>query len=213
MEASASPNATLCDFDATAGSPRPRCFGRDNRGRGPRRPAEAAPAEHLTALAPPLEAAGRLATLASQRSPARAPVVFPVRGRVDWGEQDARFGTWRGATSTRGRTCSPRRAPLFAIRDARVVETGDDGGRGNYVGDVEPAVRRTFVYLHMKHPSRVGVGKPVRAGQRVGAVGLHRPVKGAITSTRGARRQGHHREAARSAAAARRLAARRARPE
>jgi murein DD-endopeptidase MepM/ murein hydrolase activator NlpD len=135
-------------------------------------PAEAAPAGHLTALAPPLEAAGRLATLASQRSPGRLTVVFPVRGRVDWGEQDARFGAFRGGHVHEGQDVfAAAGTPLFAIRDARVVETGDDGGRGNYVAMWSRAVRRTFVYLHMKHPSRVGVGRRVRAGQRVGAVG------------------------------------------
>jgi murein DD-endopeptidase MepM/ murein hydrolase activator NlpD len=135
-------------------------------------PAEAAPARHLTALAPPLEAAGRLATLASQRSPGRLTVVFPVRGRVDWGEQDARFGAFRGGHVHEGQDVfAAAGTPLFAIRDARVVETGDDGGRGNYVAMWSRAVRRTFVYLHMKHPSRVGVGRRVRAGQRVGAVG------------------------------------------
>ena len=88
-------------------------------------PAEAAPAEHLTALAPPLEAAGRLATLASQRAPAPPTVVFPVRGRVDWGEQDARFGAWRGGHVHEGQDVfAPAGTPLFAIRDARVVETG-----------------------------------------------------------------------------------------
>jgi murein DD-endopeptidase MepM/ murein hydrolase activator NlpD len=135
-------------------------------------PAEAAPAEHLTAVAPPLEAASRLATLASQRASAPPAVVFPVRGRVDWGEQDARFGAWRGGHVHEGQDVfAPAGTPLFAIRAARVVETGDDGGRGNYVAMWSRAVRRTFVYLHMKHPSRARVGEHVRAGERVGSVG------------------------------------------
>jgi murein DD-endopeptidase MepM/ murein hydrolase activator NlpD len=135
-------------------------------------PAEAAPAEHLTAVAPPLEAASRLATLASQRASAPPAVVFPVRGRVDWGEQDARFGAWRGGHVHEGQDVfAPAGTPLFAIRAARVVETGDDGGRGNYVAMWSRVVRRTFVYLHMKHPSRARVGEHVRAGERVGSVG------------------------------------------
>ena len=135
-------------------------------------PAAAATAEHLTPLAPTLEAAVRLATLQSLRTPARPAAVFPVRGRVDWGEQDARFGAWRGGHVHVGQDVfAPAGTPLLAIRDARVVETGDDGGRGNYVAMWSPAVRRTFVYLHMLRPSRVRVGERVRAGQRVGAVG------------------------------------------
>jgi murein DD-endopeptidase MepM/ murein hydrolase activator NlpD len=134
--------------------------------------AEAAAAEHLTAVAPTLEEAGRLATLASVRAPARPGVVFPVRGRVDWGEQDARFGAWRGGHVHEGQDVFARAgAPLLAIRDARVVETGDDAGRGNYVAMWSPAARRTFVYLHMLHASRARVGERVRAGQRVGSVG------------------------------------------
>ena len=134
--------------------------------------AEAATVEHLTTLAPTLEAAGRLATLASVRTPARPTVVFPVRGRVDWGELDARFGAWRGGHVHEGQDVfAPAGTPLFAIRDGRVVERGDDGGRGNYVAMWSRAERRTFVYLHMLHPSRVRVGERVRAGQRVGAVG------------------------------------------
>ena len=135
-------------------------------------PAEAAPVEHLTALAPTLQEAGRLATLASRQAPARPAVVFPVRGRVDWGEQDARFGAWRGGHVHQGQDVfAAAGTPLFAIRDARVVETGDDGGRGNYVAIWSRSARRTFVYLHMRRPSRVRVGERVRAGQRVGAVG------------------------------------------
>ena len=134
--------------------------------------ADAAAAGHLTALGPTLEAAGRLATLQSLRAAATPPAVFPVRGHVDWGEQDARFGAWRGGHVHEGQDVfAPGGTPLFAIRDGRVVETGDDGGRGNYVAMWSRAVRRTFVYLHMRHPSRVGVGERVRAGQRVGAVG------------------------------------------
>jgi murein DD-endopeptidase MepM/ murein hydrolase activator NlpD len=134
--------------------------------------AEAAAAGQLTALAPTLEAAGRMATRQSLRAPARPAAVFPVRGRVDWGEHDARFGAWRGGHVHDGQDVfAPAGRPLVAIRDGRVVETGDDGGRGNYVAMWNREARRTFVYLHMLQPSRVRVGERVRAGQRVGAVG------------------------------------------
>jgi len=134
--------------------------------------AEAARAEHLKALAPALEAAGRLATLESLRTPSPPAAVFPVRGHVDWGEEDARFGAWRGGHVHEGQDVFAQvGTPLIAIRDGRVVETGDDGGRGNYVAMWNRARRRTFAYLHMLHPSRVSVGERVRVGQRVGAVG------------------------------------------
>jgi murein DD-endopeptidase MepM/ murein hydrolase activator NlpD len=134
--------------------------------------AAAATAEHLIALAPTLEAAGRLATLESLRTLAETAAVFPVRGRVDWGEADARFGAWRGGHVHEGQDVfAPAGTPLVAMRDGRVVETGDDGGRGNYVAMWSRAAGRTYVYLHMLRPSRVEVGRHVRSGQRVGAVG------------------------------------------
>jgi murein DD-endopeptidase MepM/ murein hydrolase activator NlpD len=135
-------------------------------------PAATATTEQLEALAPTLEEAGRLATRQSLRKPPRPAAMFPVRARVDWGEQDARFGAWRGGRMHEGQDMfAPAGTPLLAIRDGRVVETGNDGGRGNYVAMWSGAARRTYVYLHMVRPSRARVGERVRAGQRVGAVG------------------------------------------
>ena len=176
--------------------------------------AEAATADHLTALAPTLEAAGRLATLQSLRTPAAPAAVFPVRGRVDWGEQDARFGTWRGGHVHEGQDVfAPAGTPLLAIRDGRVVETGDDGGRGHYVAMWNRVARRTFVYLHMLHPSRVRVGERVRAGQRVGAVGCTGSCWGDHLHLEVRRGRGTTGRALDPLPLLRRLAARRARPE
>jgi murein DD-endopeptidase MepM/ murein hydrolase activator NlpD len=176
--------------------------------------AEAATAEHLTALAPTLEAAGRLATLESLRAPAGPASVFPVLGRVDWGEQDARFGAWRGGHRHEGQDVFARAGtPLVAIREGRVVETGDDGGRGNYVAIWNRAARRTFVYLHMLHPSRVRVGERVRAAERVGAVGCTGSCWGDHLHLELRRGRGTTGTALDPLSLLRRLAARRARPE
>ena len=176
--------------------------------------AEAATAEHFTALAPTLEAAGRLATLESLRRPAGPASVFPVRGRVDWGEQDARFGAWRGGHVHEGQDLFARAGtPLVAIRGGRVVETGDDGGRGNYVAMWNRTARRTFVYLHMLHPSRVRVGERVRVGQRVGAVGCTGSCWGDHLHLEVRRGRGTTGSALDPLPLLRRLAARRARPE
>jgi murein DD-endopeptidase MepM/ murein hydrolase activator NlpD len=135
-------------------------------------PAAAAAADRLTELAPTLEEASRLATLASQRAGAEPTSVFPVRGHVDWGEADARFGALRGGRAHEGQDVfAPAGTPLLAIRDGRVVEKGDDGGRGNYIAIWSRRARRTYVYLHMLRPSRVGPGDRVSAGARVGAIG------------------------------------------
>jgi murein DD-endopeptidase MepM/ murein hydrolase activator NlpD len=135
-------------------------------------PAAAATTERLVALAPTLDAASRIATRESLRTPLPPAAVFPVRATVGWGEHDARFGSFRNGHVHEGQDVfAPAGTPLVAIRDGRVVETGDDGGRGNYVAIWSRAARRTFVYLHMLRPSRVESGETVDVGQRVGAVG------------------------------------------
>jgi murein DD-endopeptidase MepM/ murein hydrolase activator NlpD len=135
-------------------------------------PAAAATTESLTALAPTLEAAGRIATLESRRASLPPAAVFPVRAAVGWGEHDARFGAFRGGRRHEGQDVfAPAGTALVAIRGGRVVETGDDGGRGNYVAIWSPAAGRTYVYLHMLRPSRVAPRETVRVGQRIGAVG------------------------------------------
>ena len=97
---------------------------------------------------------------------------FPVRGTIDFGSYDARFGAWRGSHRHEGQDVfADAGTPLVAIRDGGVVETGDDGGRGNYVAIWSPEVDRTFVYLHMRAPTPHAVGDPVQGGDRVGAVG------------------------------------------
>jgi murein DD-endopeptidase MepM/ murein hydrolase activator NlpD len=132
-------------------------------------PVAAATTERLTPLAPTLE---RAATLAEARVPATPAATFPVLGRVDWGERDARFGAFRGGHMHEGQDVFARAGtPLVAIRDGRVVERGDDGGRGNYVAIWSRRARRTFVYLHMLHPARFRPGRRVGVGDRIGSVG------------------------------------------
>jgi murein DD-endopeptidase MepM/ murein hydrolase activator NlpD len=97
---------------------------------------------------------------------------FPVRGTIDFGAYDARFGAWRGSRRHEGQDVfASAGTPLVAIRDGTVVEIGDDGGRGNYVAIWSPEVDRTFLYLHMRAPTPLAVGDQVEGGTRVGAVG------------------------------------------
>jgi murein DD-endopeptidase MepM/ murein hydrolase activator NlpD len=126
----------------------------------------------LIPLAPTFQAAGLLAEQASERAAARPAAVFPMLARPDWGEQDARFGAYRGGHMHEGQDVFAKAGtPLVAMRDGRVVETGDDGGRGNYIAIWSRREHSTFVYLHMLRPARLAPGQRVRAGQRVGAVG------------------------------------------
>jgi murein DD-endopeptidase MepM/ murein hydrolase activator NlpD len=97
---------------------------------------------------------------------------FPVRGTIDFGAYDAAFGAWRGDRRHEGQDVfADAGTPLVSIRDGSVVETGDDGGRGNYVAIWSPEVDRTFLYLHMRAPTPLAVGDAVDGGERIGAVG------------------------------------------
>jgi murein DD-endopeptidase MepM/ murein hydrolase activator NlpD len=122
-------------------------------------------------LADAFEAVTRTAE-AVDVEPPEPSTWFPVRGVMDFGEGDARFGAWRGDRRHEGQDVfAEAGTPLVAIRDGEVVETGDDGGRGNYVAIWSPEAERTFVYLHMRAPSPLQPGDPVEGGARVGAVG------------------------------------------
>jgi murein DD-endopeptidase MepM/ murein hydrolase activator NlpD len=91
---------------------------------------------------------------------------------VDFGEAGARFGAGRGGHVHEGQDVfAPAGTPLVSVRSGKVVEKGDDGGRGNYVAIWSRAARRTFVYLHMRRPTPLGPGERVGAGERIGAVG------------------------------------------
>jgi len=126
----------------------------------------------LIPLAPTFQAAGLLAERASELAAAHPAVVFPMSARPDWGEQDARFGASRSGHMHEGQDVFAKAGtPLVAMRAGRVVETGDDGGRGNYIAIWSREAHSTFVYLHMIRPTRLHPGDHVRAGQRVGAVG------------------------------------------
>jgi murein DD-endopeptidase MepM/ murein hydrolase activator NlpD len=97
---------------------------------------------------------------------------FPVRGTIDFGAHDARFGAWRGSRRHEGQDVfADAGTPLVAVREGEVVESGNNGGRGNYVAIWSPETDRTFVYLHMRAPTPHAVGDRVEGGARVGAVG------------------------------------------
>lgn len=126
----------------------------------------------LIPLAPTFQAAGQIAEYVSQRAAARPTAVFPMRTNPDWGEGDARYGAYRGGRMHEGQDVfAPAGTPLLAMRDGRVVEKGDDGGRGNYVAIWSAEVDHTFVYLHMLRPTPFAPGDRVKAGERIGAVG------------------------------------------
>jgi murein DD-endopeptidase MepM/ murein hydrolase activator NlpD len=104
--------------------------------------------------------------------PARFEAVFPLEARPDFGAADAGFGAGRSGHVHEGQDMfAPAGTPLVAARDAKVLESGDGGGRGNYIAIFSPAVRQTYVYMHMQRRSPREAGTRVRAGDRVGRVG------------------------------------------
>lgn len=66
---------------------------------------------------------------------------------------------------------APAGTPLVATRDAVVLETGSDGGRGNYVAIYSDEADQTYNYFHMIAPSSVSKGQVVVAGQELGGLG------------------------------------------
>jgi murein DD-endopeptidase MepM/ murein hydrolase activator NlpD len=106
-----------------------------------------------------------------QRARLAGPFL-PIVGRVDYGSAEAAFGAARSGHVHAGQDMfAPAGTPLVAATDAVVADAGSDGGQGNYVHLYDRETDRTYVYMHMIEPAKVGVGERVRAGQLVGAVG------------------------------------------
>jgi murein DD-endopeptidase MepM/ murein hydrolase activator NlpD len=106
--------------------------------------------------------------------------VVPVRGPVDFGTETNGFGAGRGGHVHNGQDMfAPSGTTLLAARDGIVLETGSDGGRGNYLVLYSPSARQTYAYFHMLAPSSVKPGRRVRAGRRVGALGCSGSCDGA----------------------------------
>jgi murein DD-endopeptidase MepM/ murein hydrolase activator NlpD len=98
--------------------------------------------------------------------------VFPILARPDYGDGEDRFGATRSGHMHEGQDVfAPPGTPLVAMRSGVVVETGDDGGRGNYVAVFSPPFGETYMYLHMLRPVAAHPGDTIVAGDRIGRVG------------------------------------------
>jgi murein DD-endopeptidase MepM/ murein hydrolase activator NlpD len=102
---------------------------------------------------------------------------FPIAGKADYGETDAKFGADRGGRLHEGQDLFAKPGtPLVSVRDGRVVDAGTinspySGGRGNWVVVYSPLDERSYVYLHLLKPPIVDKGEEVRAGQPLGQLG------------------------------------------
>jgi murein DD-endopeptidase MepM/ murein hydrolase activator NlpD len=116
----------------------------------------------------PLAAPGPAAAFIDPPEPGvlNAPPVLPMAG-------EPRFGD--GLDAGRGHEgvdlFAPAGTPLVAVDDAVVLETGSDGGRGNYVAIYDPRRDRTYSYLHMLAPAPVAPGQRVDTGEELGQLG------------------------------------------
>src|SRR3954452_4880244 len=78
--------------------------------------------------------------------PPAGSTAFPVRGPVVYGTGEARYGADRGGRMHEGQDLFARAVPpRGAIRAVKVLETGDGGGRGNYVALYSAPANETYV--------------------------------------------------------------------
>jgi murein DD-endopeptidase MepM/ murein hydrolase activator NlpD len=99
---------------------------------------------------------------------------YPLNGPHNYGNLDVTgFGVKRadGSIHTGQDIIADCGTPIVAAHDAVVKSAGHSAGYGNYVVLTGQGTRFDFVYGHMKGRSRVGEGKRVHAGQRLGSVG------------------------------------------
>lgn len=97
----------------------------------------------------------------------RAPRhVFPMRARPEYGD---------GLDAGRGHEGQDMFASagtsLVAVADSVVLETGNDGGRGNYISIYDPVAKRTYNYFHMLASALARAGQRLRAGEKLGELG------------------------------------------
>jgi murein DD-endopeptidase MepM/ murein hydrolase activator NlpD len=92
--------------------------------------------------------------------------VFPMRARPQYGD---------GLDAGRGHEGQDMFAAagtaLVAVADSMVIETGSDGGRGNYISIYDPAANRTYNYFHMLGPALARDRERLRAGEKLGELG------------------------------------------
>jgi murein DD-endopeptidase MepM/ murein hydrolase activator NlpD len=100
---------------------------------------------------------------------------YPLRGTHNYGNLAVTgFGAKRadGSIHTGQDIIAACGTPIVAAHDGVIKSAGYSAGYGNYVVVGGRGTRFDFVYGHMKGRSRVGAGKRVHVGQRLGSVGM-----------------------------------------
>ncbi|MFN8114249.1 MAG: M23 family metallopeptidase [Solirubrobacterales bacterium] len=97
--------------------------------------------------------------------------VNPVGAPVDYGTAINTFGGGGMRTHEGQDMFAPEGTPVVSPTSTEVLETGTDGGRGNWAALWDPAAKHTYVYMHMSAPADVAAGEKLDPGQRVGLLG------------------------------------------
>ncbi len=100
------------------------------------------------------------------------PHIFPVRGRHNFGQSGARFGSGRGRRSHRGQDvfakCGTR---MVAARGGKVKAKAYQSAAGYYLVITGSRTGQDYAYMHLTEPSPFDRGDRVLTGQRIGTVG------------------------------------------
>jgi murein DD-endopeptidase MepM/ murein hydrolase activator NlpD len=131
------------------------------------RPRRLFPTLALTALA-------ALAALTAAPAAATQQYRYPLTGPHNYGNLTVTgFGVKRadGSIHTGQDIIADCGTKIVAAHDGVVKSAGYSDGYGNYVVLSGQGTRFDFVYGHMKGRSRVGAGKRIHVGQRLGSVG------------------------------------------
>lgn len=113
--------------------------------------------------------AGYGAGLTAEPEP-EGPFV-PIDGKVDYGTAINTFGGGGMRTHEGQDMFAPEGTPEISPTATVVLETGTDGGRGNWAALYDAAAERTYVYMHMLEPAGVKAGDKLAPGDRVGLLG------------------------------------------
>ncbi len=95
----------------------------------------------------------------------------PVSAPVDYGTAINRFGGGGMRTHEGQDMFAPMGTPVVSPVATTVLETGTDGGRGNWAALYDAESDRTFIYMHMEAPADPKAGQKLEAGDRVGRLG------------------------------------------
>jgi hypothetical protein len=98
--------------------------------------------------------------------------IFPIRGRHDYGDAQARFGARRAGHRHQGQDVMAKcGTPLVAARGGTVKFKQYHAAAGNYVVIDAAGTGVDYVYMHMAEPTPFRPGDRVYTGQRIGSVG------------------------------------------